>query len=306
MTAQRSIQSIYAGPIYLGILLSRSKLGTEALDASKKSLGVYADKQSAIDAVFQAAGDALNKQLDFAAVSRQGARRRRAEIRRTHAEQEGNLKMGELVKADDIERLQDEVEDLRGDGIGTLMKFDHKKERFFIGEDEVPLGREYIAHCDQYARGWTKFVDKQRVDQKIFKVREGKPPERENLDDLEHSGAEDDSWVFQRFLPLEDVETGEIVIFVSKSYGGKIALGDLLAVYADTWDRGLPIVKLATTKFKSKKYGLTPRPSFAIVRRDGKPVKTVASTADDVRADDSGPPERDPDDPGYDLLYPPR
>jgi hypothetical protein len=215
--------------------------------------------------------------------------------------------MGTLVKIDDIERLQDEVTDLKGDGIGTLMKFDTKKERFFIGEDEVPLGREYIAHCDQYARGWTKFVNKERVDQKVFKVSEGKPPEREDLDDLEHSGAEDDPWVFQRYLPLEDVETGEIVIFVSKSNGGKIALGDLLAVYADTWDRRPPTVKLATTKFKSKKYGLTPRPSFPIVRRDSKTVKTVVPPVDDFGpSNDSGPPERDPDDPGYDLLYPPR
>jgi len=50
-----------------------------------------------------------------------------------------------------------------------------------------------------------------------------------------------------------------------------------------------------------------PRPSFPVVRRDGKPVKTVASVTDDFRTDDdSGPPEREPNDPGYDLLYPPR
>jgi len=56
-----------------------------------------------------------------------------------------------------------------------------------------------------------------------------------------------------------------------------------------------------------KKYGRVPRPSFPVVRRDGKPVKTVASVTDDFRTDDdSGPPEREPNDPGYDLLYPPR
>jgi hypothetical protein len=204
--------------------------------------------------------------------------------------------MGKLVKVEELlDQLHDEVTELKGNNIGTLMKYDNKKEKYFIAEDEVPLGREYIAHCDQYARGWIKFVDKELVDQKVFKVSEGKPPEREDLDDLELAGAEDDPWVFQRYLPLEDPETGEIVIFVSKSIGGKIALGDLMEIYERTWDRGLPMVKLATSTFKSKKYGLTPRPSFPVIGRDHKVMKTVTSPDDD-----SGPPESDPSDPGYD------
>jgi hypothetical protein len=41
MTAQNlSIQSVYAGGHYLGVLLLRGKLGGEALDRRKKSLGV--------------------------------------------------------------------------------------------------------------------------------------------------------------------------------------------------------------------------------------------------------------------------
>ena len=209
--------------------------------------------------------------------------------------------MSKLVKVEELlDQLHDEVTELKGNNIGTLLKYDNKKEKYFIGEDEVPLGREYIAHCDQYARGWIKFVDKELVDQKVFKVSEGKPPEREDLDDLEFAGAEDDPWVFQRYLPLEDPETGEIVIFVSKSIGGKIALGDLMEIYERTWDRGLAMVKLATSTFKSKKYGLTPRPSFSVIGRDRKVMKTVTSP------DDPGPPESDPSDPGYDLLYPPR
>ena len=68
--------------------------------------------------------------------------------------------MSKLVKVEELlDQLHDEVTELKGNNIGTLLKYDNKKEKYFIGEDEVPLGREYIAHCDQYARGWIKFVD---------------------------------------------------------------------------------------------------------------------------------------------------
>ena len=295
MTAQK-VQGIYTivGNIRLGALRSHGK-HVEAVDNSNKSLGVYPDKASAIETLYRAAGDTLDNSIKgFAAISQQGGRRA---VRRTCEQRNlvkrGHIEMRELVKTDDIELLHDEVDDLRGDGVGPLMKFDFKKEKFFIGQDEMPMGREYIAHCDQYARGWIKFINKELIEQRVLKVRDGKPPEREDLGDLEVSGAENDCWVFQRYLPLEDVETGEIVIFVTKSKGGKVALADLLKVYAETWDRGLPTVKLATTKMPSKKYGLTPRPAFPIVRRDGKTTKTV---------EESGPPERDPNDPGYEIL----
>jgi hypothetical protein len=143
--------------------------------------------------------------------------------------------MNKLAKVDNrqMEQLQDEVTELKGgNGIGTLLKFDGNKQKYFIGEDEVALTHEYIAHCDQYARGWTKFVNKVPVDMKILKVAEGKPPIRNELDERELADTDNDPWVFQRYLPLEDVETGEIVVFVSKSIGGKIALGELLDTYA--------------------------------------------------------------------------
>jgi hypothetical protein len=183
----------------------------------------------------------------------------------------GELAMNKLIKVDDglIEKLHDEVEELEGNGIGKLLKFDIKTRKYFIGDNEVPLGREYIAHCDQFARGWTKFVNKEKVDQKVVKVSEGKPPTRKELDDLDLVDTENDSWVYHRYLPLEDIETGEIVIFVSKSRGGRIALTELLKTYAHTWERGLPTVKLATDTFPSPAYGPIPRPNFVITKRDG-------------------------------------
>ena len=127
------------------------------------------------------------------------------------------------------------------------------------------------------------------------KVGEGKPPERDELDEPELADTDDDPWVFQRYLPLEDPETGEILVFVSKSVGGKIALSDLLGVFERNWDRGRPIVKLAIGSFKTTEFGMKPRPSFPIVGWTGGGQKVVTHK-------EPGPPDSDPDDPGYDLL----
>jgi hypothetical protein len=164
-----------------------------------------------------------------------------------------------------------------------------------VGKDEVAMGRKFIAHCDQYARGRVKFVDKAVVAVEIKKVSEGKPKEREELDEPELAGTDEDPWVFQRYLPLEDPDTGEVLVFVSKSVGGKIALSDLLACFERNWDRGRPIVKLATGTFKTREYGVKPRPAFPVTGWTGGGQKVVAPK-------EPGPPESDPDDPGYDVL----
>jgi hypothetical protein len=135
--------------------------------------------------------------------------------------------MNQLVRHYDL-ALDEEITELVGTGFGQLLKFDANTCKFSIGENEVAIGRKHIAHVDQYARGWTKFIDKKPVQIKIKKLTEGDPEERNDLDDAHMAGRDDDPWVFQRYLPMEDVETGEVVVFVSKSVGGKIALGNLL------------------------------------------------------------------------------
>jgi hypothetical protein len=202
--------------------------------------------------------------------------------------------MGKLVKVDNqyVNQLREEVAELGGNGFGTLLKFDWDTKKYKVGEDEVALGREFIAHCDQYARGHVKFVDKAPVAVEVKKVSEGKPPERKDLDEPELADTDADPWQFQRYLPLEDPETGEILVFVSKSVGGKIALSDLLGIFERNWDRGRPIVKLDVSSFKTKEFGMKQRPSFPVVGWTGGKVAAVAPK-------EPGPPETDSDDPGY-------
>jgi hypothetical protein len=220
--------------------------------------------------------------------------------------------MGTLIKLKDLESaLQEELSEM-GSGFGTLLKFDATTSKYIIDNDEVAVGREYIAHVDQYARGFVKFVDKRPVDVRIAKLGEGIPPKRDDLDDLDLADTEDDPWVFQRYMPLEDTKTGEVVVFVGKSVGAKIALERLLRTFASGHYRGHPIIRLGIGSFPTKDYGPKPRPDFEIcgwTNTVGAPINHL--TADkavrelpnnDSMKDDKTdrPPERDPDDPGFD------
>jgi hypothetical protein len=200
--------------------------------------------------------------------------------------------MNNLIKSTGTE-LEQEITELIGNSFGPLLKFDANTSNFSIGEHKVAIGREYVAHVDQYARGFTKFVNKRPVSVKVKKISEGLPEKREQLDDLDLADQDNDPWVFQRYLPLEDVETGEIAVFITKSVGGKIALGNLLLAYNMGRHRGLPIVKLGIGSFRSEDYGKKARPAFAIIRWVGD---------NDAGVQEGGPPETDPEDPGYDIL----
>ena len=136
--------------------------------------------------------------------------------------------MGKLIKQKDLEsELREEISEM-GSSFGTLLKFDATNSKYTIDNNEVAVGREYIAHVDQYARGFVKFVDKRPVDVRVTRLGEGIPPKRDDLDDLDLAHTDDDPWVSQRYIPLEDAETGEVVVFVGKSVGAKIALERLL------------------------------------------------------------------------------
>ena len=95
------------------------------------------------------------------------------------------------------------------DDLGRLLKF--VKGKFGCGDDEIPLGTEFVAHIDQIVRGWVRFEDGKVVDRSIGKVADGfKPPLREELADndpaswteKDANGKPRDPWVAQWFLPL--------------------------------------------------------------------------------------------------------
>src|SRR5262249_46358398 len=132
-----------------------------------------------------------------------------------------------------------------------LLKF--TKGHYYIGDDEVAIGREYIAHVHQLMRGWIKFEDNKPADKKLGKGADGfKVPDREELGDTDQThwlrddlGIPRDPWVRQSLLPLEDAETGELVVFVTSSHGGTSAIGQLCHVAGRNVKNGLPKIRLA-------------------------------------------------------------
>jgi hypothetical protein len=163
-------------------------------------------------------------------------------------------------------------------GFEEILKF--KKGDYLIGEVVVPLGTEFIAHPEGWTKCWTKFVNGEVVDRKPYRVASGeRPNEREELGDLDQDkwsegldGNPADPWVYQYLLPLERPQSGDIVIFVTSSVGGRRAVADLCSAYAKRVAKkancGQPIVKLGEAEMPTKKYGKVPRPHFEIVGWD--------------------------------------
>jgi hypothetical protein len=175
-------------------------------------------------------------------------------------------------------------------GFDRILKF--KKGKYVVDDETVPLGTEYLAHATAWVKSWTKFVDGEFIERKLYRVALGEqPPEREDLDDLDRSawklgidGKPADPWVLQYMVPLEDLSSGDIVVFTSQSFGGRRAVSDVCGAYAKRCKRGIfgqPIVKLGCTMMPTKKFGDVQRPLFEVMRwDDGEPAQNDDGAAD--------------------------
>jgi hypothetical protein len=122
-------------------------------------------------------------------------------------------------------------------------------------------------------RGYVKFGGGKLVEQRLGKVAEGfQMPKREELGDTDKTAWECDAngnprdpWALQYYLPLEDAEIGEVLVFVTSSRGGCSAIGNLCNVFARNAGNGLPIIKLGTSSYRHKTYGRIDIPDFPVV-----------------------------------------
>src|SRR5262245_1110369 len=173
-----------------------------------------------------------------------------------------------------------------GSDLGQLLKF--VKGKYMMGEEEIPLGTEYIAHIDQLARGWVNFREDDTVDVRgITKIADGKPPARKTLGDLDkkkwkekdEEGNPKDPWQLQWYLPLVSDDLGEIFTFVTGTDGGDKAIGNLCGIFGHRDRNGLlPIIALKSRSYRHKKYGPVHKPEFIVVGWHGdgpKPVNQI-------------------------------
>jgi hypothetical protein len=131
-----------------------------------------------------------------------------------------------MIKSNNLPTAYEEEADTllaATEGHEKLLKF--VKGKYKVGDDEVPLGTQYVGHPNQLTYCWIKFRDKKVVERRMGKaVEKWLPPQREELDDNDPAtwekgldGKPKDPWSFQHLLPFEHLESGEVVIFVTSS-----------------------------------------------------------------------------------------
>jgi hypothetical protein len=177
------------------------------------------------------------------------------------------------VRDQDVDKLLQETA-----RTNPLLRF--KEGKFLIREDQIGLGREYIAYPMEWCRGWVCWKDGQIVAHHMVRVvDETERVMRADLGDLDESKwiDEKDPWQPQNVLPLQAVETDQYVIFTTSSVGGRIAIEELINLvgraYKSGKQSGMPVIALATKPFHTQ-YGERPRPFFPVLRyHDLPPIK---------------------------------
>jgi hypothetical protein len=181
---------------------------------------------------------------------------------------------------------------------GTFIKF--AKDGVFrkqMDDAEIPKGTTAVLIYDQIRVGWIKFMGKgNQPTRHMGPVFEGfVPPDRESLGDLDEaeweeglSGRAVDPWQFQVLLPLQDTQSGELLIFGTSSITGRRACDNLISL-CGRMQRSepdfYPVVRLDVSGFqhRDERVGWVKTPAFT---RVGKAPKSDVSAAITSAADD--------------------
>jgi len=192
-----------------------------------------------------------------------------------------------ITKVDEIDNLSKACQRESGGGLGAFIKF--KKGVYFIGENEVAIGTELIAYPGSWVKCWIKFDNGKVAERRTYRVSAGEEPvDRNELPDLDealwprgYNGQPADPWTLQYLMPLERPDGGELLIFVTSSWGGKDSIRELVDTYTKCSKRGQtgqPIVALAVGHMPTKTFGNVKRPLFRIVGWCGEfPLADISS-----------------------------
>ena len=180
---------------------------------------------------------------------------------------------------------------------GTVLRF--SKDGTFTkptqGDEKVEEGTQLVCHWDQARAGLQRFGQEgERPDVRVDLVFGGSPPTREDLGENDESewpitkmtGKKEDPWRRVMMVPLENPETGEILIFSTMSKTGLRAVANLLHQSARMMQKEpdkLPVIKLRAGGYNDKRYGWIRVPAFEFV---GKTPRTnIAAIATTPAAD---------------------
>jgi hypothetical protein len=172
---------------------------------------------------------------------------------------------------------------------GPLLKY--VKGQWLIGEEEVPLGTQYILQMQDAERGDVLFIDGKPAKQHYGLIREG--AQFADPATLRPAG----EWCQQYKIEACNAESGEVVTWianVTKSKGNKDVIAALCRHYSKVANTSLlPVVALGTTSYPHPQYGQVHKPVLKHVRWHDcgvvpvvtptlpKPVKPVDGDMDD-------------------------
>jgi hypothetical protein len=175
--------------------------------------------------------------------------------------------------------------------VGKMVKF--LDGRFVVDKTE-PLPATTTLVAVNAVTAWVHWEDSRPVEHRITQPGQSHPY-RTDLPDQDETkwppGLNDepsDPWRDTRYLHLIDPNTGADYTFVTDSFGGRRAVGDLKQQIANVrmaHPRAVPLVQLASTMMKTR-FGQKARPDFKIVGWRGRKDDIGAGNAKIAHADD--------------------
>jgi hypothetical protein len=168
--------------------------------------------------------------------------------------------------------------------VGKMLKFTVDSNYKVDKADDLPDGTTLVAI--NVTTAWVKWLGEKPTEHRI--TRPGQVhPDRDDLPDQDKAtwgsglnGQPADPWRDTRYLRLIDPRTGQDYTFVTDTYGGRKAVGDLKSQIGNVrfaYPGALPVVELGSTMMKTS-FGLKPRPQFKVVDWRNKNNATVQLT----------------------------
>jgi hypothetical protein len=154
--------------------------------------------------------------------------------------------------------------------LGRMLKF--QEGRWRIEKEDFHPGNSHFA-ANGMATCWVKWQERRPVEHLVTQDGQ-RHPDREELGDLDQrrwepglNGEPADPWRDTRYLHLVDKRTGAELTFITDSFGGLRAVGDLRSQIANVrcaHPGARAVVQLGSAQWKTK-FGLKLRPQFHVV-----------------------------------------
>jgi hypothetical protein len=181
-----------------------------------------------------------------------------------------SIRPGSAITLPDANDPYAQIAAERGGEFGKLLRYE--KGRWLQGENEVPIGTQFLAVMSDAMRGYVRFQDGKPAERRIGFVRDRFPmPARASLGFTDESkwekakGVPRDPWSPQHYLPMVHLESTELHTFIFRSAGAMQTFGDLCRAYSPMRNsRMLPIVSLQTDKYRHPDYGMIDTPVLKI------------------------------------------